>query len=447
MKKRLLISLLVLVIAGFIGLVWSFIDYKAVNKSKSYSYEVVQFDYDGASDGVDPNGNPFNPINFLTDDVILVGLNESGLNDKYDVDSVKAYIAIEDIVPSDIVDEINSYSSVVSTTSTTREITTNDYHPIRYRFVLYQELDKKLSQNSLNTLLGNIVKAYCDKFYETYKKSYDTTNYDNMYKMDKYDYVYQVEVLKNKINILNGYARSLYLKHEDFQVNNISFNDISLKCDALINNDLGKIRYIIMLNALSKDLGRLKDYYEYKIEDLGYEKTKYAADLADITAQLNDYTKDSTVYVGSGENIVKVENNSSETYNSLLEKQISTADKIASINTEITDYQSMLDDINNAVSTDDNIVLVESYITKLETDYSDLKNTFDEMVNEYNNKYVIDGSISLGNVKYKSSSIISSSFIVRCIKICAPIVLITAFGLCIYLISFEMKKKKETQLA
>ena len=82
-KKHIFIPLFIFLGACVICLVISIINFKVVNKTSSYSYEVIQLNFDGASDGVDPNGNPLNPVAFLTDDVIETALTNSNMN--YDV--------------------------------------------------------------------------------------------------------------------------------------------------------------------------------------------------------------------------------------------------------------------------------------------------------------------------------------------------------------------------
>ena len=263
-----------------------------------------------------------------------------------------------------------------------------------------------------------------------------------MYHMDNYDYIYQAEVFTNKIRILSNNARNVYSKHNDFTVDGKSFNDIALRCDNLITNDISRINNIIILSALSKDIDRLKNYYNYKIEMLNYDKTKYTSDLNSVSSQLDSYQKDSTVYVGNGDNIVKIESNSNETYNSLLERKIIISNNIASINIKISDYQSILDDINSASGDGTAKVLVENYIVKLSNDYDSLEVQYRDMIEKYNDKYVLEGSIVKNEVKYNSSSLISSSFVVRCIKICGPMVLVTLLGICVFYLSRETKKSK-----
>ena len=441
-RKHIFIPLFVFIGACLVSLIWSIIDFTVVNRSPSYSSQILQLDFDGASEGTDPNGDAFDAAEFLTDDIIESALIKSELANKYDVEEVKKYISVDNIVPENIVDEINSYESLVSA-SNGREISSNDYHPIRYSFKLYQDLDSKLSSKNLNKLLGNIVDGYCEKFYTVYKKTYEASIYDDLFVVENYDYIYQTAVISNKINILSNYARSIYEEHDDFKYDEKSFNDLVLKGNQLNDADISRINNIIILNALSKDLDRLKDYYEYKIETLTKERTKYTSDLNAVSAQLATYKKDSTIYVGSGDNIVKVSSNSEETYNELLAMQISFSNSIASINVQISDCESILQDINNATGSDDEYTLVKNYINKLGTDYLSLKSTFAQMLDAYNEKYVLNTSLSKGEIKYASNSIVSGSFITRYIKIGAPIILIALFGICCFYLVRTLKKEKE----
>lgn len=440
-NKHIYIPLFVFLGAGLVSLIASIIDFTAVNPQLSYSSETIQFDYDGASDGKDPNGNAFNAVDFLSDDIIQEGLTKSGLS--YDVELVRKYIAVENVVPENIVKEINTYVSVTGTNVGNAEITTNDYHPVRYRFALYNQLDRKLSSSKLNGLLDNIVESYCDKFYVSYKKTFDNELYEDIYNIDDYDYIYQTQVQTNKLEILLNYAKSVFEEHKDFVSEDQSFNDIYIKCQELINNDVSRIKNIIVLNALSKDLDQLKEYYTYKIERCNYDKIKYTSDLVAITTQLASYTKDSTVYINSGDKLISIASNSSETYDKLLASQISLSNKIGQLDTEISEYQSILADIDSSIGTEEEYVLLKSYIERLGKDYDGVEKVLIKMLEEYNKQYVLNNSITVTNQKYVSASIFSGSFIKRAIKVAAPIMLTTMLGIAVYYLAREIKKNKK----
>ena len=444
-NKHIFIPLFVFLGAGLVSLIASIVDYKAVNPALAYSSQIIQFNFNGASDGVDPNGNRFDPVGFLSDELIEKALQKSNLNNT--VEEVRPYIAMENVVPNNILKEVNSYEKMLSTDSDNggRTVTSKDYHPVRYRFVVYE--NKMMSKDTLNTFVTNITDEYNDMFYETYKKTFVQDTLEDLINIENFDYIYQNQIYTSRLQILMDYAKSVHAEHKDFVADvdgeEKSFNDVIMKADYLIKTDALKIDNIIILNALSTDVDRLKDYYNYKIEMLNYDKVKYTSDLTAINAQINDYEKDSTFYVGTGDSIIKVDSNSSATYDALLAKQISTSETIARINIEITNCQSVLADIAAAAGDDSAKALVESYITKLGNDYNELEASFKEMMDKYNEKYITKGTISVTSVKCQSGSLFSSAFIVRFIKICAPLELIALLGVCIYWMLRESKKNKQ----
>ncbi len=438
-NKHIFIPLFVFIGACVVSLAYSIIDYKVINKQPSYSYETIQFNYDGASDGKDPNGNPFDAVSFLTDDVLSEAIANAGLS--YEVKDLRNNIIVTNIVPKNIVEEIESYESVTDKEAT-KEITSNDYHPTRYKFTLYQDLDGKLSKNDLNKLLSNVVDSYCNKFYATYKKSYDGSVYGDLFTLDEYDYIFQSQIYSSRLAVLMDYARSLYNEHNDFQVDERTFEDIYLAGNQITSSYVNRINNLITLKALSTDLPRLKSYYEYKIEMLNYDKTKYTADLATVSAQVAAYEKDATVYAGTGENTLKIESSSGATYNGLLARQIELSNTLAAIDTEIAEYTAILDDIDHASSTQEDYDLVESYLTRLGESFTGLEKKFGEFIEQYNEAYLKDGT-SKTSVLYKNSSIFSGSFITHTIKVAAPIMLATMLGIAIYYLSREIRKEKK----
>ena len=453
-NKHIWIPLFVFIGAGIISLIASIIDYKAINPALAYSSETIQFNYDGASDGNDPDGNHFDPVGFLNDDVIKEALSRSNLN--YSVEDVRQYIAMENVVPKNLLKELTTYEKVLITDSEDsngRPITSKDYHPVRYKIVVYQ--NKMMGKGTLNTFVGNIVDAYNETFYETYKKSFTQNTYQDLFNVDGYDYIYQNQIYVARLQVLMNYASSIYNEHTDFtvDVNGVqkSFNDLVLKGQQLIGTDSSKISNIIILNALSKDVNRLKDYYTYLLENLNYDKVKYTADYNAVTTQLvgdpadpdDDYKINPTVYVGTGENVIQVQDDTAATYNNLLNRQISLANTITGIDKTIADYQDILNKLNAAVPGTTAEETVKTMITNLGKDYQELDALLQVLVDAYNEKYVKEGVTSKTAVKYNSASILSGSFIVHTVKVAAPIMLVTMLGIAIFYLVRAVRKEKE----
>lgn len=452
-NKHIWIPLFVFLGAGVVSLITSIIDYKVVNPALAYSAQTIQFNYDGASDGLDPDGHSFDPIGFLTDDVIEEALNETKLS--ISVEDVRPYIAMENVVPKNLLKELTSYEKILTNDNEdgdNRPISSKDYHPVRYKFVVYK--NKMMSKGKLNEFVANIVDEYNATFYETYKKSFTQNTYEDLFNIDGYDYIYQSQIYAARIQVLMNYASRIYNEHTDFfvDVNGVSksFNDLVLKGQQLISTDSSKINNIIILNALSKDVDRLKDYYTYLLENLNYDRVKYTADYTAVTDQIvgdptdpgDDYKINPTVYVGTGENVIKVEDNTATTYNNLLNQQISLANTINNIDKTIADYTEILDKLEHATPGTTAEATVQNMITKLGTDYQDLDALFQILVDTYNEKYIREGVTSKNKVKHTSDSIFSASFVVHTIKVAAPFLLTTLFGISIFYLVREIRKSK-----
>ena len=112
-RKHIFIPLFIFLGAALVSLIYSIIDYKVVNPTLASATANIQFNFDGASSGVDPDGNPFNPIGLLTDDVIESAAQKCELN--YTADDVRPYLSMENIVPKNILKEISSYQKTLGT--------------------------------------------------------------------------------------------------------------------------------------------------------------------------------------------------------------------------------------------------------------------------------------------------------------------------------------------
>ena len=55
-----------------------------------------------------------------------------------------------------------------------------------------------------------LIKLIVNEMYQRDERSYDLSNYSDIYNIDNYDYIYQVDAFTNKINILSSSANSLY---------------------------------------------------------------------------------------------------------------------------------------------------------------------------------------------------------------------------------------------
>ena len=110
---------------------------------------------------------------------------------------------------------------------------------------------------------------------------------------------------------------------------------------------------------------------------------------------------------------------------------------------QITDYQNILDTLNSATSTEEVENTVKNMIAKLGTDYNDLEALFKTMIEQYNNEYVMKDTITTSNVYHNNASLFSSSFIVRTIKVSAPIMMVAVLGIAVFYLVRAVRKEKK----
>ena len=438
-NKHLWIPAFVFIGACVVSLIYSIIDFKAINPDLAYSDATIQFNYNGASDGKDPNGNRFDPVGFLTDDVVESALEKSQLT--YQVEKIRPYIALENIVPDNIVEEINSYEKVDDTDDTTRTISTSNYYPVRYRFVVYHDLDKKLSKNALNAFVNNIVDEYCEKFYQTYKKSFANEAYNELIDISDYDYIHQTQIYSSKFNILMDYAMSIYDDRDDLK----PFKNLFLKAQQFVSSDVNRSKQLISFNALSNDVELVKSYYNYLKNSLINDKNKYEADQLAFTNQVTAYsvaTPSTTVTTATGGMVVTIDSNTVETYNALVAKQVEAQNKVAAITKQIQECDDALTKLNSATGDEDIKTVVDELLVQIGKDYDEVEKEFLALVETYNEKYVEKDTIDANKSNYVSNSLFSGSFVKRAIKVSLPIMLTVVLGIVFYFLGREVKKEK-----
>ena len=440
--KQLTLIAAALVVAIIIGVICAFVDFLAVNPQRTYSTAKIVLSYDDASSGYGPDGNRFNADEILTDGVITAALESQGLSEKYTVDDIRKCLSISGSYPANIIKSITSYDSLTDT-SISRTISVGNYYPTTYSFVLCNDFASGLKGKKLNALLDAIVSGYTDNFVETYSEHFNLYSIDDIIDVSGHDYDDQVNIYQTKLNVIKAKAASLYAEKPDFTYNGKSFNDIALRCDSIIGNDISHVRSSITLNIVSKDKNALKTYYSYILRTDNYRLETLKADLETVTADIADYEKDSTLYISSGEQIIKIDGNSSATYDSLISKQISLSESIASLNYSISDYTDRLEKINGAASKTSVVSTVTSELLTIDNNVSAVVTDFSAMIKAYNERYIESDAISSTESKFCSGKIFSMSFIVELIKCVGPFCAIVILAAAVVWMAEGIREEKK----
>ena len=439
---------IILVIAIILGIILSLVNFFVLNPSKEYVNTRIELLCDGAAEGLAPNGQPFS-MNSIKDSALLTtAIEESGLVGTVSAEELAQNMMVRGSYPSNIIEKIQSVTSLFSS-DPTREVTVKEYYPTTYGISIYNNFSNKLSAAQLKSLLSAVISGYKQYYVDSYSSGVDWTSLGDIWEPEAYDYSQAVTTLSLRLEMIRKYAQELYEAEPTFALTDGSnFASIMLRADNIAANDLQSLSANITINALSKDVTRLRSQYNYEIEQLTYRLSSLSTELENVNTLIDKYDKDSDIYYSSGDSIVTVKGQSRYTYEALAEKKSKITNEISSIQISIGDYQSKISDLDASAESgnaDAYTEKMEAAIEAARNKISELSADFDRMAAGYNAEYVRSTDVSSTDIKYFGNKLASASFIKSIIKSEAPmcalaLVIIALIGLVAELKSQKRKK-------
>ena len=488
--------LCVLIACGIVGTIFSAVLFLA-NPEKTYASASVQFSFDGAAEGVAPNGYSFGISAVTSDEVLEKALTDAGMADRYTVESIRGQIETAGVYPDDIVKQMMTYESLLDF-SASRTLTLSDYHPTLYTVTLYNGFDTKISKGDLEKLMHAIMDSYKAYFSDVYTAGTNAIGIG--YNLDDYDYPQQLTILSRTMEDAIAYADEMYEKEPALRLNGQGFNDISVRLHSLIDTDISKLSADITMNALTKNTSRLITQYNYEIRSLTNELNKKNDQLARLDALIASYDKNEIIYLSTADSLTKIDGNSSETYDALVASRREVADEITTINSQITNYRLLLADLSKEETTEEpskttavtavssvastgtesdstestegedlteeitvpeltqeeleamvkaaeensakQIAALETNISALVTKREAVMKDFASLIQLYNDKYVNDMTVSVFGYHYKTPSLLSGAFIKQVIKT-AGVFCVIGFIVCMILLIHSRRKEEK----
>ena len=279
--------------AALLGVILSVILFCLDKKPVKASVK-MQLAFNGAAEGIAPDGRIYDIYELTSDEVIAEALKKSGLDGKYAVAKVRESLAVAGTYPEDIVNQTMSYESLLDFT-TNRTLTAERFYPTLFTVELNNKFDAKISKKNLELILKNILAAYKEKFAMTYTQG--TPAAEATFVLSQYDYPQQLEILQQRLAIVSRYAQEMYEKEPTFRFGGAGFNDIVVRLNALTDSDIGRLNANLTLNALTKDPDRLLTQYRFELRDLGNSLGKRKAQLALLDKLIASYEKSDILYI------------------------------------------------------------------------------------------------------------------------------------------------------
>ena len=472
-------TILVLVACGIVGLILSAVLFFR-DPGPTYASATLVLTFDGAAAGIAPNGVPFDLRELNCDEVLSEGLKAAALEGTYTPEQIRPSLTVRGVYPDAMAEQVMHYESLLNFT-TSRELTVGDYHPTTFGITLTNDFDKSISRDQLTALLKGITEAYRSYFSRVYAYGLDTDS--TIFKLEDYDYPQQLQIIEGRPSSISDYAQELYEKDSAFRFRGDGFNDICVRLNNLIDSSITRLSADLTINALTRDTERMLTQYQYQILDLSIQREKQNQELSKLDKLIVSYEKNEIIYLSTSDSLTKIDGNSSETYDALVDRRKEVADGITELGSQITNYTLMINDLlsSTAALRPDELeeelppettegaeenetagmpeklspeeiaaveqrlnsqrAVLEENIQTLVSDGDTVISEFRAMLESFNAQQLNNLTVSISGLTYKAPKILSSAFIKLAIKTAGPIVAL-GFMVCMVLIVISRKREE-----
>lgn len=377
-RAGIIFILLVLIFSG-----WAV----AKMMNKSIVSTSLAFYHEGIEKGFDPRGNKFDIYDVKDESFLSEAINDAGLNDVIEPDQLALAIAINPVVPVDILKEMKSISA--DSDDKTKRIEVKGYYPNEYVIGIKDEfgLSNAEMENLLSTLISSYTTSYYDKYLTVQSSEFDL----DIITLLTYDYPDMVEALDSEISILVNYIRS-YKSRDAFYRGldkNISFGDLEQKVLLLKSIDLKKLDSLIGAYRFTKDQDERIELLKYKIE-LESNYSDKMNDVKEVLSSIIDKYKKNTalLFLGSEQAPVELENKSNY-YNVLISQYTEAGIMASDAIHNMEEYYTEIDELKAIQLPEEVYVVIKSDVEELAMNIlrsiDSLKEETHNLINDYYN--------------------------------------------------------------
>ena len=378
LKKYFLPWIIIAAMVGAYMVTMSTIDSMRVKKPIT---ALVGFNYSGIEKGLDPKGGALDVNSIKNPEVIGDTLTSLDISlDK--VETIRSRITIAGVIPSNAIDRITLYRSVINQTGSitaAQNLLETSYFSTQYK-VTFNYSGTGLSTEDAVEVLNTMLEKYRDYFYKQYgyNQSLGTSVSTNEY--STYDYAEAIDLFKSNLTTLQSYVKKL--ADEDVtrfcSTNGYTFGDLYESVKTVIDLDLEKAESLATVNNLTKDREQTLAYYTYKIEDLTRKKSQYEETYNALVKTRESYIKDPIIFYQAApteEGSSTAATQASEEYDKLIEREYELSKNIASTKQQINTYAARLDALQKTKSGGSQVL-----VNELETQLARVNDKIKELV-------------------------------------------------------------------
>ncbi|MBQ8094040.1 MAG: hypothetical protein IJ242_10760 [Clostridia bacterium] len=480
MKKQhwFLKILLVLILCGLAGTALAaFLFLK--NPDPSSASAKIEFTFNGSTDATAPNGLIYSINELSSDEVLNTALTSAGMSDRYTVDEVRSGLRIAGQYPSDLLDKVNNFISLINFDANQSNLFST-FNPTLFNVTLYNRFDSDISESDQTKLLESIMSTYKGYFRENYGASLNLDTFNSSFDSTSYDYIQQLEILEQQIRLISDFSLEMYRRAPTFMLNGVNFNDIAVRLQNLSTSSIPQLSANMFLNSLAKNPQRLLNQYQFSLRNLVYELETKQKNLNNLDTLIASFERNGIVYLSANNSFTKIDGNSSLTYNTLNELKNKLISDISEVTANITLYQTRMNDMSKlsniaktesehtnseindtgtAASADpitlDNLTetieaaegvsgrqigILQRQIDSISSEKDRIVADFQALLTAYSDQQINDGTVTVSDIKYTTPSLVSIDFIKKAIKTAFPFC-VAGFILCILSMLPELKKR------
>lgn len=260
---------------------------------------IVEFNYEGAEDGLDPWGRTLNVTKIKSDSIITKALEDNNFDQEARAllkNKLKDNINIAGVVPDDIMEKI----LVIKEIATKNPAQLNDINELSYTstsFVVSLEVEKDLdlTDNQSIAVLNSIVDNYIAQFKKDYGYgealgSIIAGGVD----FEDYDYIEIYDLFNSQINDILRFVDLRIAEASSFRstVSKMTFEDMKARVVAVKNSTMKPLELLIFQNGLTKEGSAIaaSKFIVDKIESLTREISSTQAALTATQDAIDNFT-------------------------------------------------------------------------------------------------------------------------------------------------------------
>lgn len=383
LKRFFILWIAAAILLGIFSILFSALFASDQNKRTS---ALVSFTYKGIEQGKDPAGKDFNVKDSLCNpEVIQNALTQLG-RPTDELESVRAGLSVNGIIPSDAMDRIITYQNVYQNAtngalSAAQAMLDVSYYSTQYQ-VIFDYSDTSYSSDEAVQVLNQMLDCYRSYFFEVYGYNKALGSAIAAIDYSTYDYAEAVDVFSTTLTTLADYLDQL--AEEDttrFRSNKTgyTFADLSSAVETIESMDLDLISSYITVNNVTKDRQALMTYYQYRVDSLRRKRNISQERLDTITESIDKYEKDSILIFGNGtDNVNTTYTQASEQYDKLISQKISAQKEVSTATQQIDFFETRIEAL------EDRSAASREKMERVEKDLADLNEKVNKLLDDVN---------------------------------------------------------------